>query len=75
MRGGGLERDLGMRDDLDALGISREEKAVLAQMYAVRSGDGRPRLNLDVLAGVANRCPAPGTEAGCNGFFAHGGPP
>jgi hypothetical protein len=67
--------DLGMSDDLEDLIIPSEKKAVLARVYAICGGDARPRLNLDVLAGAANRYPAPGTEPGCNGLFAHGGPP
>ena len=43
--------------------VGGEQDAVLARAHAVRSRYGRPGLNLDVLAGVAQRDPVLGTEA------------
>ena len=43
--------------------VSSEQDAAFARAHAVRSRYGRPGLNLDVLAGVAQRDPVLGTEA------------
>jgi hypothetical protein len=64
-----------MNEDLVELLISGEEHAALARADAVRGRDTRPRLDLYVFTGIAQRYPVFGAEAGRDGFFAHDASP
>jgi len=53
---------LGVHRHLIDLGVGHHEYAALARAHAIGGCDGRPGLNLDVLAGIANRDPVFRTE-------------
>jgi len=55
---------LGVGGNLVELVLADEQYPALARAHAVRRGDARPGLNLDVLAAVAQRNPGLGAEAG-----------
>ena len=56
--------DVGVRVDGDLIEfrVGGEQQAILAGAQPIRGCNDRPRLNLDVLAAVANRHPLLGTE-------------
>ena len=55
---------LGVDSNLIELVLADEQYPTRTRAHAVRRGDVRPRLNLDVLAAVSQRNPALGAEAG-----------
>src|SRR5262245_27202069 len=65
------ETRLRVGENLVKLVIRDEQRPAFAGVHAICAGDSRPRFDLNVLAGGAQRHPVLGTEAMRDGLFAH----